>query len=446
MTTKPAEANWADLTPAQKREKRFEAWLEAPGINFATPEAKAGYRARVKRLIDAISLKKPDRVPTTPFLGEYVAAYCGYTQKDMMYDVDKCIDAATRCTLEFDFDAKTAAAAPQGKVWEILENKQRKWPGDGLPENGSPQFIEGEYMQADEYDAFIEDETDYRWRTYLPRIWGTAGPLTKLNLATANVGQFGIPEVQAALKKLMLAGEEARRYDSQLAAANRRLTELGYPDFRAAPGPPGGAPFDMIGDNLRGQRGIALDMYKQPEKLLEAIDSYTAKRVRRIHRGPESLRLGGSPVVGFPLHKGADGFMSDKQFRTFYWPSLRAMILALYEEGYVSELRTQGSYESRLEAVQDLPKGSVIWHFYLTNLEIGYKALGGTQCIVGSVPQSLLQVGSIKEVEAYTRKMIDIGGKKGGFMLTSPGALGKEASGDNIKAMIRTVKEYGRYK
>ena len=442
MTTAITERPWAGLTWQEKREKRFAAWLAADSIKFASPDAEASYKRRVKRIVDAIKLKKPDCVPTTPFLGEYVAAYAGYTQKDMMYDVDKSIDAANRCTLEFDFDAKTPAASPQGRVWEILDNRQRRWAGGGLPDNGSSQFIEGEYMKADEYDAFIMDETAYRWRSYLPRIWGAAGALTKLNLSAAAVGAFGLPDVQEALKKLMLAGEESRKYEGQIAAANRKLSELGYPDFRAIPGPPGGAPFDLLGDNLRGQRGISLDMYQRPAKLHEAIDMIMAKRLITIHSYRDNPRLGGSPMVGFPLHKGADGFMSDKQFREFYWPSLRQTILALVEEGFVPELRTQGSYASRLDAVQDIPDGSVIWHFYLTDIKKGFKGVGGKQCIVGSVPQSLLQVGTLDEVKDYSRKVIETAGRDGGFMLTSPGALGKEANAANIRDMIQTAREY----
>ena len=174
MTEGSSETAWAELTPHEKRERRFASWISAEGIRFVSPEAEAAYKGRVRRLIDAIKLNKPDRVPVPPFLGEFVATYAGYTQKDITYDADKAIDAATRCTVELDFDAKTPAGLPEGRVWEILDNRQRNWPGQSLPENGSPQFIEGEYMKADEYDAFIMDETNFRWRTYLPRVWGAA--------------------------------------------------------------------------------------------------------------------------------------------------------------------------------------------------------------------------------------------------------------------------------
>ena len=32
------------------------------------------------------------------------------------------------------------------------------------------------------------------------------------------------------------------------------------------------APYDIIGDTLRGTRGIMLDKFRQPEKLLEAME------------------------------------------------------------------------------------------------------------------------------------------------------------------------------
>ncbi|MEE8419805.1 MAG: hypothetical protein V3S02_06815, partial [Dehalococcoidales bacterium] len=278
IQTRTTELPWKELSADEKMERRIEAWLSPADINFASARAEADYKARVSRIVDAIQMKKnPDRVPVSPFLGEYAAAYCGYTQKDVMYDVDKAIEVATRCTLEFDFDAKTPAAAPVGRVYEILDERQRKWPGHGVADDGSPQFIEGEYMTADQYDDFILDESDYRWRSYLPKTWGAMDGLGKLmplgQLNTGSVSRFGLPEVQESLKKLMAAGEEAQRWVGQIAATNKKLTELGYPNFRGSV--LGLAPFDVLGDNLRGQRGIALDMYKRPEKLLEAIEMIT---------------------------------------------------------------------------------------------------------------------------------------------------------------------------
>ena len=39
-----------------------------------------------------------------------------------------------------------------------------------------------------------------------------------------------------------------------------------------------------------------------------------------------------------PLHKGADGFLSGKDFEELYWPTLKAVIVGLIDEGLVPQL------------------------------------------------------------------------------------------------------------
>ncbi|MEE8414438.1 MAG: uroporphyrinogen decarboxylase family protein [Dehalococcoidales bacterium] len=439
------EKPWQSLTSDEKMERRLTAWLSPPGIDFISSQAEADYKSRVTRISDAVRLRKPDRVPVIPRIYSFTAAYCGYSEKDMWYDVDKAIDAATRCTLELQFDVMIPASIPMGRANEILEEKQRKWAGYGLPDDAGVQFIEDEYMKADEYDAFILDESDFRWRTYLPRVWGIAGPFAKLSpLSTPGVASFGLPDVQEAFQKLMKAGEEIQRWEGKIAAANRKLIEAGFPDLRMASGL-GGAPFDRLGDNLRGQRGIVMDMYRQPDKLLEALDVMTRKKVLQIHESSDKVKLGTCPIVGQPLHKGADSFMSDEQFRTFYWPQLREINMALIEEGFIPQFRAQGGYNSRLEDIRDLPKGKVIWLFDMTDMQRAKEVLGDIACIQGNVPLSLINTGTPEETAAYSRHLIDTVGKNGGFMLDAGGGIDNKGKVENVRAMIQTAKEYGVY-
>ena len=51
------------LSPEEKREERFNKWLSPPDVFFSSPEAEKMYKCRVHRLIDAIKMKDPDRVP-----------------------------------------------------------------------------------------------------------------------------------------------------------------------------------------------------------------------------------------------------------------------------------------------------------------------------------------------------------------------------------------------
>ena len=51
------EQKWADLTPLEKREKRYEWWLSAD-INFSSPEARKNYRERALRFVSAYRVEK----------------------------------------------------------------------------------------------------------------------------------------------------------------------------------------------------------------------------------------------------------------------------------------------------------------------------------------------------------------------------------------------------
>ena len=89
---------------------------------------------------------------------------------------------------------------------------------------------------------------------------------------------------------------------------------------------------DAIGDTLRGTKGIMLDMYRQPDKLLEALEAITPILIKM---GISYTTASGNPMVLIPIHKGADGFLSDEQFKNFYWSSFRKLLVGLVEEGRV---------------------------------------------------------------------------------------------------------------
>jgi uroporphyrinogen-III decarboxylase len=151
-----------------------------------------------------------------------------------------------------------------------------------------------------------------------------------------------------------------------------------------------------------------------------------------------------TPVIFIPLHKGADGFMSDEQFRKFYWPSLRAVIMGLIEQGLIVFLFAEGGYNTRLDIIKDLPRAGTIWLFDQTDMARAKQTIGKVACIQGNVPLSLMHVGTEEETVKYVRNLIDTAGKGGGFVL-DVGAVADGGKEENLRAMIKTAKEYGRY-
>ena len=439
---------WAELTPEEKREERFKRWMEPSKINFSSPETEKAYYSRLKRLADVYLMKEPDRVPVQLPFGVLPAYWAGTDLKTVMYDYDELRRAWKKFLNEFEMDTYTGPGAVMpGRIYDLIDYKLYTWPGHGLPDDArGHQFVEGEYMTADEYDALIRNPSDFLMRTYMPRIFGIFESFRRLQsftdiieLPSAYFTPFARPDVQATLQALIDVGKEFPKWMAVVEECTREAQEAGIPSPRGAG--LAKAPFDTIGDTLRGTRGIFMDMYRQPEKLLEAIDVITELTIDSLLTRASDLRR---TTIGFPLHKGADGFMSDKQFETFYWPSLRRVCLALIEEGIIPSLFAEGSYMTRLETVNEFPKGAVSWRFDQTDMATAKKVLGDKCCIAGNVPASLISTGTAQEVKEYCRNLIETCAPGGGYIL-SAGSSVTSAPPENLRAMMDAAKEYGVY-
>ena len=112
-------------------------------------------------------------------------------------------------------------------------------------------------------------------------------------------------------------------------------------------------------------------------------------------------------MIFIPLHKGADGFLSDEDYRDLYWPTLKAVILGLAEEGLVPLLFAEGGYD-----------------------------------IGGNVPGTLLDLGTPVDVDDYVARLTSDMAGAGGFIL-STGTTIDEARPENVAALIAAGRKYG---
>ncbi len=445
MTEKP----WKDMTPQERRAARLEKWRN-PGVPFASPEAEADYKARIDRLIACINVEQPDRVPVAITTGWWPAVRAGITPYEAMSDTVRATQAWVDFNLDFKPDAMVSPilqTTPSG-VFEAIDYRLYSWPGHGVAKEVGYQYNEKEWMLPEDYDHLITDPSDYMLRTYLPRTVGAfAGfsglsslfDFTELPFVSGHVGAWGSPDVRAGLERLATAAGLLGSWAQETFSRIGELVTLGFPAYW---GGSTKAPFDILGDTMRGTKGVILDMFRQPDKVMAACERLTQVAIDFVLRRPGGGPA--TPVIFMPLHKGADGFMSDEQFRTFYWPSLRATLLGLIEEGLIPFLFAEGRYGSRLEVISDLPKGGTIWLFDQTDMARAKETIGKVACIQGNVPLSLLYAGTAEETAEYSRKLIDTAGKGGGFIL-DVGAVADDGKDENLRAMIDTAREYGRY-
>ena len=252
------------------------------------------------------------------------------------------------------------------------------------------------------------------------------------------VGALAAPPVQGAAAALAQASQVSAQWSMGYGQFAQKMNALGYPAFSAAVAL---APYDLISDMMRGMRGTMIDMYRCPDKLLAAMEKVLPLQ---IGGAIGMAQMSGNPRIFIPLHRGADGFMSDEQFERFYWPTLKALIMALIGVGLTPAPFFEGGYNQRLQYLKELPPGKVMGLFDRSDLVKVKAELGDSMCIVGGMPISLLQHGTPEQVRAETKKVIETIGQDGGFIMSSSTVL-DEADPELVRVWVEATREYGVY-
>jgi hypothetical protein len=421
-------------------------------MSTAIEQQKSPYelrREREGRITDCINLRIPDRVPVVCSLGFFVAKNTGIPCSAAYYDCDAWLAAYRKTLQEFQPDMAFTQPFTPGKALEYLGPRYMRWPGCGVDPHHGFQAIEIESLQDDEYDLFLNDPADFMIRHHLPRLNGSLDFLARLPelsdrswlepWAAQNLAMFVTePQIEAAIENLQKAGRELRKWQSKAEEFNRMLMDFGIPQlFQGAAMPP----FDIVSHSVRGMKGTMLDMFRRPDKLLEACEFLLRKTLEKPLPKPNEY---GNLRMFMTNTRGSDDFMSMNQFKTFYWPTFKKLVMTLIERGATPCIFFEGNFTSRLEYLLEFPKGSILVRLDRTDIFKAKEILKDHLCIEGNVPSSLLQIGSVQDIKDYCKKLIDVVGKNGGYIL-GPRSATDEVKPENLKAMIEFTKEYGRY-
>jgi uroporphyrinogen-III decarboxylase len=415
--------NWNALSPLERRKLRLDHWQNAP-VEFISPEAEANYRERITRARKAYDIEPADRIIADLGMGvrEYALRRKGLDGKDIMYYPEKLHDPIMEFHNEFQPDLAVSPWAYTGPVMDMLGLETYIWGGQKLPDDLTVQFVEREYMTGDEYKEFIADPSGFFLRKYIPRMFSNLGGLatlpnfpqiTEIVDAVTLAEPFGKPPLQEALNTLMEAGNAVVARQTIASKTRAMVAASGFPSG------PGGAfckaPFDFLADSLRGTKGILTDLYRRPDEVIAACEAYVPVIVNSVIQNCNMMGWSG---VLFPLHKGADGFMSQQQFERFYWPTFKAVMMAFYEEGLTNALFVEGTYDSRLETIAEMPEKSCYWFFDQTDMRRVKEILGGRFTIGGNVPASLMVRGSTEDLRAYCDDLVDLFEDTPGYIMT----------------------------
>ena len=411
-----------------------------------TPATEA-YDRRWQRILDCVALKQPDRMPVAFYATFWLAKYGNISCRELMYDYEKIKEIAERAVLEFDPDVYSTLvlSTASGPSLEAIGFKQLQWPGHGVGDNQPYQYLDREYMKADEYDDFIFDPTGYYLHTYLPRVASAFEGFEDLPVfpglhyfrLIAGMRSFAKPSVRAALEKVIAAAEEVERFAGHHAAFTARMGSLGYPCTNGATAV---SPYDFIADYFRGARGMMTDIFRHKDKLLELLDKCS---IFLLKQTVTAARASGNPVVFIPIHWAPDAFMSDKQFRQFWWPPFRKMLIGMIDAGLIPMPLWEADCTKRLEIIRDVPPGKCIYWFERTDMVRAFEVLGDVVALRGNLSPSMMTTGGPEEVDAAVRHLAENVFHKGGrLILDCAFGLPDETPVENVRAMFDAARKY----
>ena len=384
------------------------------------------FNDRLARYQAAIALEIPDRIPISAGSNYFAEIYSGSTKQAFIYDANTWCRADEKFVAYFPEVDNLRSGKFWGPLFDAVGFNLYKLPGRDLSPDVQLQFIEVERMKAHEYDLLIENPAGFIFERVLPRAFE--------EFKVRGTMRSYVAFLKAGMATIM-QGDLIRQRISNLE------NNLGMPL------PVQGtitSPFDYLADGLRGLTGIMIDLFRQPDKVLEACDKLMPYIVNLALATADPLRR---YPIHMPLHRGCHPFLSPQQFDTFYWPSLKKTMMGLIEAGYTIRPYLEGDWGPYRHHYRELPKGKLI-------LDIDgpgdiFKAksdVGDWQCIAGGMPSSTLILGTPDDVKERAKHLCKTLGRDGGYIINGDNAIPYDTKPENYRAMIDAVMEYGRYK
>lgn len=409
--------------------------------------ARAAYDARWERIMACVRLEQPDRMPVGMQAFFWPAKHGGITYYELMHDYDKAKKACFDVVAEFEPDAvfPLFLGTGMGRALEKLDFKQLQWPGHGVGEMQPFQYLDREYMTADEYDDFLFDPTGFYIHKYLPRVAGAFAGFDQLPsfpglhyMRLVNgLRPFALPEVRASFERIVAAAEEVNVLFGHHVDWTQRINAAGFPLFNAGTSV---SPYDFIADYFRGATGMMKDLFRHKDKLKAVLDKAATFLARMTIANAKAAN---HPIVFIPIHWAPDAFMSPRQFEEFWWPPFRRMLMELIEADLIPMPMWEADCTKRLETIKDIPPGKCIYWFERTDMVKAFEVLGDRVALRGNLSPSLLTTGTPDEVDAAVKHLVDKVWRKGGRLILD-GAFGipDETPTPNVRAMFDAARKY----
>jgi uroporphyrinogen-III decarboxylase len=196
----------------------------------------------------------------------------------------------------------------------------------------------------------------------------------------------------------------------------------------------------MILSTSRTLLEVTKDIYQIPDQLAAVMDAMVDDLIAD---SIEAARLSGEPGVMLIMERGGCFYYSLEIYERFEYPHMKKMVEAFAKEGLITVMHLDQNYTLNLPYFKDLPPKMVVAELdSMTDIFKAKEILNGHMCIAGDVPAALTSLGTPQEVEEYCKKLIDVVGEGGGFILSSGCTVPVDCKLENLQAMVDTAKSY----
>ncbi len=204
---------------------------------------------------------------------------------------------------------------------------------------------------------------------------------------------------------------------------------------------------EVFGDswNLRGMETYLMDMIENPDlvrRISRMVVAVNKERCRQLIRAGVDIIF-----MGDDYAYKTGPLMSPRLFRELLLPGIRECVAAVKQEGGYAVKHTDGNFWSIIGDFVDAG------YDCLGPLEPGAqmdlyevkKRFGDRVAVLGNVDVDLLCRGSVADVRAETRRLIERVAPGGGYMLCSGNSITSAVRPENFMAMVEAGREFGAY-
>jgi len=386
-----------------------------------------GTMGKYERLEKAWNLEEADRVPVSPVNCYIIPYLAGISIREMFLEPDKLVEATAKVydmlggwdDIDPNITTLNHLSMFGRSGWDQATLDWRLWD-EFPPEGNLPSLYE---------KPIIEDYDDVMERGFAPILYNkNAGPdIFKRRIDDFLYYEFEYPKVYAAAWRRYV-----EEYEIPLLMGGRACH-----------------PLDML-QYYRGITNLTRDLFERPDKVKEICEWFIEYEATLAMR--DAMIMGAGEVPGaeiiFFVNGGPPG-MPPRIYDEFFWPSAKKMIDIFVKRGFKVRCHWDNDLTPYLGTIEDmatgLPKGKLMLDLEKTDMKKAKEVLGDTICLYGNVPSAMLCYGTVEDVDAYCKQLIEDCAPGGGFVLGTECETPWNAKPENVKAIGDAARKYGWY-